>query len=43
VREFGLNREQRQLLHREITGQGYSLEEIRAVADVIAKEFPKGN
>lgn len=42
VREAGLNKEQRQLLHREITGQGYSKDEILEIAADIAQQFPKG-
>jgi len=32
VKEEGLSREQRRLLHDEISGQGLTLEEIRAIA-----------
>lgn len=42
VKDLKLNKEQRQLLHREITGQDLSLEEIKAIADDIAKFTPKG-
>ncbi|MBI3183965.1 MAG: hypothetical protein HYZ28_17655 [Myxococcales bacterium] len=42
VREFNLNKEQRRILHDEITGQNLSLEQIREIAEEIAKGFPKG-
>ncbi len=40
VREEGLSREQRRLLHEEITGQNLSLEEIREIAKDIKKLYP---
>jgi hypothetical protein len=40
VREEGLSREQRRLLHEEISGQNLSLEEIRLVATEIKERYP---
>ncbi len=40
VREEGLTRGQRRLLHEEITGQNLSLEEIRAIAREIKELYP---
>jgi hypothetical protein len=40
VKEEGLSHEQRRLLHREITGQGMTFEEIRAIAKEIKKLYP---
>ncbi len=42
VRDLELNRDQRRLLHDEITKQDLSIEEIRAIAEDIAQQFPKG-
>lgn len=41
VREEGLSREQRRLLHEEISGRQLSLEEIRAIAREIKQLYPK--
>jgi len=41
VRDVGLNKEQRRMLHDEITGQNYSKEEIRETAKMIKESFPK--
>ena len=41
VEQVGLTRAQRRLLHDEITKQGYSLEEIREIAEQIKKLYPK--
>jgi uncharacterized membrane protein YebE (DUF533 family) len=43
VKEVGLNRNQRRLLHDEITGQDLSLDEIADIARDIALRIPKGN
>jgi hypothetical protein len=40
VREEGLSREQRRLLHEEISGQELSREEIREVARQIKELYP---
>jgi len=40
VKEEGLSREQRRLLHEEISGQNLSLEEIREIAREIKKLYP---
>lgn len=40
VKEEGLSREQRRLLHDEITGQDLSLDEIREIAREIKKFYP---
>ena len=40
VQEEGLTEEQRELLHRAITKQGYSLEEIREIAKEIKELYP---
>jgi hypothetical protein len=40
VKEEGLSREQRRLLHDEITGQDLSLEEIREIAREIKELYP---
>jgi hypothetical protein len=40
VKDEGLTRAQRQLLHREITRQGHTLGEIRAIAREIKKLYP---
>ncbi len=41
VREEGLSREQRRLLHEEITGQNMPLEKIREIAREIKQLYPK--
>jgi hypothetical protein len=41
VREVGLSKAQRRLLHDEITKQNYSLEEIRKIAEEIKRLYPK--
>ncbi len=38
VREAGLNREGRETLHREITGQGYTFDEILDLARQLANQ-----
>jgi len=38
--EEGLSRGQRELLHREITRQHYTLDEIRAIAREIKQLYP---
>jgi RHS repeat-associated protein len=43
VKEVGLNKNQRRLLHDEITGQDLSLDEIADIARDIAQRMPKGN
>jgi len=40
VRELGLSREQRQLLHDEIHGQGLTHQEIRRRAEGILQDYP---
>jgi len=40
VKELGLSKEQRRLLHDEITKQGYSLEEILEIAKQIKDLYP---
>jgi hemolysin activation/secretion protein len=40
VKEEGLSKEQRQLLHREITGEQLSLKEIRELAREIKELYP---
>ena len=40
VKDVGLTREQRRLLHDQITGQGYSLQEIREIAEEVKRLFP---
>lgn len=40
VREIGLSKGQRRLLHDEITKQNYSLEDIRKIAKEIRKLYP---
>lgn len=40
VKEEGLSRGQRRILHDEISGQDHSLEEIRQVAREIKKLYP---
>ncbi len=40
VSEEGLSREQRRLLHDEITGRELSVDEIREVAKEIKKLYP---
>ncbi len=40
VSEEGLSREQRRLLHEEISGQELSLEEIREIAKEIKELYP---
>jgi hypothetical protein len=40
VQEEGLSREQRRMLHEEITGQQFSLEEIRGIAKQIKELYP---
>ena len=40
VREVGLSRAQRRILHDEITKQNLSLEEIRRIAEEIKKLYP---
>ncbi|MCI0530284.1 MAG: hypothetical protein L0Y56_22800, partial [Nitrospira sp.] len=40
VRKHGLSKEQRQMLHREITGKDYSPEEIEQAAENIKHNFP---
>lgn len=40
VKEVGLTRGQRRLLHDAITGQGLSLEEIRQMAEFIKVHYP---
>ena len=37
----GLTKGQRQLLHREITKQRYSLDEIKQITEEIKKLYPK--
>jgi RHS repeat-associated protein len=41
--KVGLNKEQRRLLHREISGRGLSSREIEAVARQIKNNMPKGS
>jgi hypothetical protein len=41
VKELGLNKEQRRLLHDEITGQYLTFDEIRAIAEDIVKHTLK--
>lgn len=41
VKELGLNKEQRRLLHDEITGQYLTFDEIRAIAEDIVKHMLK--
>jgi len=40
VREEGLSREQRRLLHEEITGRDLTLDEIREIAREIKELYP---
>jgi hypothetical protein len=40
VREEGLTIGQREMLHEEITNQGYTLEEIREIAKEIKELYP---
>jgi hypothetical protein len=40
VKEEGLTQGQRELLHRAITKEGYSLEEIREIAKEIKELYP---
>lgn len=40
VREVGLSKSQRRLLHDEITKQNYTLEQIREIAEQIKKDYP---
>jgi len=40
VREEGLSREQRRMLHEEISGQQLSLDEIRQIAQEIKQLHP---
>ncbi len=40
VREEGLSKDQRRLLHEEITGQNLSLDEIRQIAREIKELYP---
>lgn len=40
VKEEGLTQGQRELLHRAITKEGYSLEEIREMATEIKELYP---
>ncbi len=40
VKEEGLSKEQRRLLHDEITGQDLSLDEIREIAREIKELYP---
>lgn len=40
VKDVGLTKEQRRLLHDQITGQGYSLAEIREIAEEVKRLFP---
>jgi hypothetical protein len=40
VNEEGLTHGQRELLHRAITKQGYSLEEIREIAKEVKELYP---
>ena len=40
VKEEGLTRGQRELLHETITKEGYSLEEIREIAKEIKELYP---
>ena len=40
VKEEGLSKEQRRLLHDEISGQHLSLEEIRGIAREIKRLYP---
>jgi hypothetical protein len=40
VKEVGLSKAQRRLLHDEITKQDFSLEEIREIAEEIKKLYP---
>jgi hypothetical protein len=40
VDKLGLSREQRRILHDEITGQHYSLKEIEEIAKQIKDNFP---
>lgn len=40
VKEEGMSREQRRLLHEEISGQRLSLDEIRAIAREIRRLYP---
>jgi RHS repeat-associated protein len=42
VRDLGLNKDQRRILHDDITGQELSIDEIREIAQEIAKQMPKG-
>ena len=40
VKEVGLSKGQRRLLHDEITGQDYTLEQIREIAQEIKELYP---
>src|SRR5262245_50404455 len=40
VKEVGLSKAQRKLLHDEITKQEFSLDEIREIAEEIKKHYP---
>jgi hypothetical protein len=40
AKEEGLSRGQRRILHDEISGQDYSLEEIRQIAREIKRLYP---
>ncbi len=40
VKEEGLSREQRRLLHEEITGQDLTIEKIREIAREIKQLYP---
>jgi hypothetical protein len=40
VQEEGLTIGQRDLLHREITKQGYTLDEIREIAKEVKERYP---
>ena len=39
-KDLELSREQRQMLHREISGQNFSLDEIRELAKSIKEWYP---
>lgn len=42
VREVGLNKEERRILHKEIAGMHLTIEEIQQIALEVAQQFPKG-
>jgi len=42
AKEFDLSREQRRILHDEITGRSLSIDEIREIAKEISEQMPKG-